>query len=154
MPSGRPRKPLAMQTGSMSKANRARREAIEAFLECPTTEFDIPECIEGERDTRRFEELRDMIMSIDKRLMTSLDADQLARYVIAERDYLAYSKKLKAAIKTWDVNELAKLQRLQDTAFKQVQTCANALGMNIQSRLKFDVPKPPAKEDDDFDRFE
>lgn len=128
--------------------------AVEAFLECPTTEFDIPEYIEEPKDIARFSELREMISAVDSRLMTALDADQLARYVMSERCYIEYTRQLRKALKSGDADKTAKLQRQQNTAFQQVQACASALGMNISARLKFDVPKPKAKEDDDFDRFE
>lgn len=114
----------------------------------------MPEYIEDARDAKRFDELRKILSDVDTRLMTILDADQLARYVQAEREYVDYTKKLRKAMKSGTIEECGRIQRQQNTAFLQVQKCADALGMNIASRLKFDLPKPPAKEDDDFDRFE
>lgn len=149
------RKPLALMKGhKLTKAQREERRAVEEFLECPTTEFDTPAYITEKRDKERFDELRAMISAVDSRLMTALDADQLARYVISERCYIEYTKQLRKAIRTGDMDLCRKAQIQQDTAFKQVQSCASALGMNITSRLKFDVPKPAPKEEDDFERFE
>lgn len=95
-----------------------------------------------------------MIAAVDSRLMTALDADQLARYVVSERCYIESTRLLRSAFRGKDLDKCRKIQLQQDTAFKQVQACSTALGMNIAARLKFDVKKPEPKEDDDFDRFE
>jgi len=149
---GRPRKPLSMQKGHRSKAEKAERAAQEAAVRCPITEFDAPEYLEEERDRKRFFEIVDLLHSVDEQLCTALDADQLARYVICEQVFIAYSKKLRKTLK--DGGPSVNLQRQQDTAFKQVQACATALGLNVSSRLKFDIRKPEPPEEDAFDRFE
>ena len=154
MPRGRPRKPLAMQKGHRSNAEKAERAAQEAAIRCPITEFDAPEYLETKKEVDRFFEIVGLLHSVDEQLCTALDADQLARYVMCEEIFVAYSRKLRKAIRGEDVAELGKLQRQQNTAFQQVQACATALGLNVSSRLKFDIRKPDPVEDDDFDRFE
>ncbi|MBR3312639.1 MAG: P27 family phage terminase small subunit [Atopobiaceae bacterium] len=127
----------------------------ESAAECPITDFECPDYIEDARDIGRFWDVVGLLRSVSEQMATAMDADQVARYVVAERDYVSYSKELKKALKKGDFEETGRIQRQQNTAFKQVQECSNALGMNVSSRLRLDLRKPekPAEEDP-FDRFE
>ena len=129
-------------------------EAEEA-ARCPITDCDPPDYLEDERDIGRFESIVALLGSVSEQMRTALDADQIARYVISERDYVTYSAKLRKALKDNDISEAGKIQRQQNAAFKQVQECANAIGMNVASRLKLDLRKPKKQDEEDpFDRFE
>ena len=96
---------------------------------------------------------------LDIGIITELDEDCLAHYLISNSNYIEYTKTL---------NELnAKLSRArkiekkkeymsqidlyliyQDRALKQCRACANDLGLSISSRAKLVMPKPkePPKE--------
>ena len=88
-------------------------------------------------------------------LMTNLDSDVLGQYVQAKESYLYYCnliEQIKSKCKCIDnifalTNVLKEYENMKDKAFKQTQTCANALGLNIASRGKIKKPvkeeKPP-----------
>lgn len=151
---GRPRKPLAMQKGHLTNAQKAEMRAREEALRCPIIEFDAPDYLESAPERARFGQLADLLQSVDEQLCTALDADQLARYVVSESLYKSTTKRLRAAMKGGDVDAVTKVQRQQNTAFQQVQACASALGLNVTSRLKIDLRHPERDDDDDFSKFE
>lgn len=126
---------------------------MEDALRCPIS-AEPPDYLETKADIARFEEIADLLTSVDEQLCTALDADQLARYVICEDVFKAYSRKLRAAIKGGEITDLDKLQRQQNTAFQQVQTCASALGLNVSSRLRFDLRKPEKPKRNKFDELD
>lgn len=72
---------------------------------------------------------------------TRLDEDTLARYVQAHRFYLAFTDRLNLAEQNdADSTELARLQRVQDSFFKQCRACAADLGLTVTARAKLSVP--------------
>lgn len=81
-------------------------------------------------------------------VMTELDEDCLARYLLSKESYLQYTKMLKKATKENKIIEMEKLMTMQDKAFKQCRASANDLGLTIASRCKLVMPetKEPPKE--------
>lgn len=75
-------------------------------------------------------------------VMTELDEDALARYLIAKEHYLEYSKLLDVALVTCSIEETSKLVTAQDKLFKQVRAAAADLGLTITSRCKINLPDP------------
>lgn len=81
-------------------------------------------------------------------IMTNLDSDVLGQYIQSKTNYLYYAdivEKIKA--KCNDIDDLLEqtcflkeYENIKDKAFKQCQTCANALGLNITSRGKIAKP--------------
>ena len=124
---------------------RAREEA----LRCQIT-AEAPDYLETDAELDRFEEIRDLLTSVDEQLCTALDADQLARYVMSEAVFVDYTKALRKALRDNDFTSTKELQRQQDVAFRQVQTCASALGLNVSSRLRFDLRKQEAPKRNKF----
>ncbi|MBQ9298673.1 MAG: phage terminase small subunit P27 family [Clostridia bacterium] len=96
---------------------------------------------------------------VDIGIMSELDEDCLARYLIAKDNYLKFTKLLNSAIKnkaSKKYKEDAEMQRIlsldieayliqQDRAFKQCNTCADKLGLTISSRCRLQVPQAPEK---------
>ena len=95
----------------------------------PDTAIVPPDYLKTKRDRSEFQR-------------SELDADELARYIVAERTYESYVPKLKRAIQSGDVDEATKLQRLEVAQAEQARKSASALGMNITSRCKLVVPVP------------
>lgn len=70
-----------------------------------------------------------------------LDEGTLARYVQVQRSYLALTDRLNVAEQNGaNSTELARLQRMQDTAFKQCRACAADLGLTVTARAKLSIP--------------
>lgn len=87
----------------------------------------------------------------DLGIMTNLDSDGLARYLIAESNYLRMSVRLTAAMNAGNVDAAYKLASMQDRFFRQCRAAAGDLGLTISSRCGLLVPPSPSrKERDDF----
>ena len=75
-------------------------------------------------------------------IMTNLDCDALARFIIARDDYVAYVKLVKSIRKDIDnLLALEKADKLKRGAFADCNTAAKELGMTISSRCKLVIPK-------------
>ena len=74
-------------------------------------------------------------------VMTELDEDCLARYLLSKQNYLQYTSMLNKATKNNKISEMEKLMTMQDKAFKQCRACANDLGLTIASRCKLVMPE-------------
>ena len=75
-------------------------------------------------------------------IMTNLDCDALARFVVARGDYADYVKLMRSIPKTVDnLQELKEADKLKRGAFLDCNTAAKELGMTISSRCKLVVPK-------------
>ena len=75
-------------------------------------------------------------------IMTNLDCDALARFVVARNDYADYVKLVRSIPKTVDnLQELKEADKLKRGAFADCNTAAKELGMTISSRCKLVVPK-------------
>lgn len=75
-------------------------------------------------------------------IMTNLDCDALARFVVARDDYAAYVKLVQSIRKDIDnLPALEKADKLKRGAFADCNTAAKELGMTISSRCKLVVPK-------------
>ena len=75
-------------------------------------------------------------------IMTNLDCDALARFIVARSDYAGYVKLVRSIPKTVDnLQELKEADKLKRGAFLDCNTAAKELGMTISSRCKLVVPK-------------
>ena len=75
-------------------------------------------------------------------IMTNLDCDALARFIVARSDYANYVKLVRSIPKTVDnLQELKEADKLKRGAFADCNTAAKELGMTISSRCKLVVPK-------------
>lgn len=75
-------------------------------------------------------------------IMTNLDCDALARFVVARDDYAAYVKLVRSIRKDVDnLLALEKADKLKRGAFADCNTAAKELGLTISSRCKLVVPK-------------
>lgn len=96
---------------------------------------------------------------VDIGIMTELDEDCLARYLISKDNYLKFTKALSTAFKkksSKQNKDNMEMQALlsseidanlinQDRAFKQCRQCASDLGLTITSRCRLIVPEAPEK---------
>ncbi len=83
---------------------------------------------------------------IDIGIMSNLDCEALARFLISEYNYQKVSKKLlKMGV---DNPKYGETVRLQERLFTMARQSANDLGLTISSRCKLVVPKKEEKEED------
>lgn len=81
---------------------------------------------------------------IDIGIMTNLDCEVLARYVVLEYQFQEVFKKLSTL--NMDDDEYDKILNRQDKIFKQVRQVGNDLGLSISSRCKLVIPKKKEEE--------
>ena len=149
----RPRQPielvLAKGKKNLTKAeiNQRRAQEIKVDFKNVTPPDYLPAKLRKD-----FEEISKKLLAIG--IMTELDEDCLARYLIAQGNYLNYTKLLAKAMRSEDMDEIIKAQRAQDIAFRQCQSAANALGLTISSRCKLVMPQVEVEQPKNkFDRF-
>ena len=86
-----------------------------------------------------FEEISKKLLEIG--IMTELDEDCLARYLLSKQKYLQNTKMLNQSSRKSDIYEMEKLATMQDKAFKQCRASGNDLGLSITSRCKLVMPE-------------
>jgi P27 family predicted phage terminase small subunit len=86
-----------------------------------------------------FESIADKLISIG--IMTELDVDLLARYLLSKQAYLGLTSRYMKMLSSGNPADLEKIANLQDKSFKQCQSAARDLGLTISSRCKLVVPK-------------
>ena len=111
----------------------------------------------NEEEIKEFYRISKILLDIG--IITELDEDCLAHYLISNTSYIKYTKKIRALedelLEAKRTDRKAKLKSeidtyltYQDKALKQCRACANDLGLSISSRAKLVMPRPkdPPKE--------
>lgn len=153
----RPREPISLIKAKgkkhLTKEEIEKREAEE--LKVPLFKV-IPPTYLTKTEKDSFKNIAEKLLEIG--IMTELDEDCLARYIIAKKLYLDYTKMLKKLISRKnkndievDIDDINKMQNMQDKAFKQCQSSARDLGLTISSRCKLIIPQPTKEDDEDDD---
>lgn len=101
-----------------------------------------------EKLKKEFDEISEKLLQLE--IMTELDEDTLARYLLAKQQYLQYTVMLNRASAGNNLNDMERLARLQDKAYRQCRAGAADLGLTISSRCKLVVPKVEAPKENKF----
>ena len=146
---GRPKKPAALLEAEgkshMSKSELQDRK--ESELKVPFTDVNPPSYL-SRTQKKKFNDIASKLLAIG--IMTELDVDCLAMYVLAFDLYVSYTETLAHMIETNDLEEMKSVQNLQDKAFRQAHTAARSLCLTITDRCKVTVPPPPSDDDDEL----
>lgn len=113
-------------------------------------------------EEQKQEFLRISNILLDIGIMSELDEDCLAHYLIANTNYIRYTKKINELeiekLKKKKSETIRKIEAeidlyltYQDRALKQCRACANDLGLSISSRCK--LVMPPSKEEPKKNKF-
>lgn len=126
----------------LTKAEIELRERTE--LKVDLKDVTIPDYLPTNLK-KEFESIVTKLLKVG--IMTELDEDCLARYLLSKQSYLLYTSLLNKSIKKNNLVEMEKLTAMQDKAFKQCRASANDLGLTIASRCKLVMPeiKEPPK---------
>lgn len=149
---GRPREPinLILAKGKKHLTKAEIKERTESEIVTDHINVNAPEYL-TEDQKKEFYRITKILLDIG--IITELDEDCLAHYLIANSSYISYTKELN------DLNsKLARARKIekkkeymsqidlyltyQDRALKQCRACANDLGLSISSRAKLVMPKP------------
>lgn len=138
----RPREPIGLILAKGKKhltlAEIEERTASE--IQVPFKEIKPPKYLNA-KQKKTFKEIAGKLLAIS--IYTELDADALARYIIAQDLYLAYTDTITDLIEKGNLVLLKDFQNMQDKAFRQAQSSARDLGLTISSRCRLEVPKTP-----------
>lgn len=149
----RPRQPIELIEAKgkkhLTKSEIEARKKSE--LKVDLKNITIPEYLSKELKTE-FEEIANKLLIVG--VMTELDEDCLARYLLSKENYLKYTSMLNKATKQNKIVEMEKLISMQDKAFKQCRASANDLGLTIASRCKLVMPTVEEKpKENKFTKF-
>lgn len=147
---GRNKKPIGLHLAQGNPSHLTVSEIEErqkSEIDVPFVDVTAPPYL-NEKQKNIFDDYAKKLVAIG--IMTELDTDCLARYVLSHDLYVTYTKDLNKAIKSGDMSMIKSIQRMQDTAFKQAQASAKDLGLTITSRCKIEVPQPPEDDDDEL----
>jgi len=151
---GRAAQPIALIKAKgkthMSKAQMKEREEHE--IKVDMTDVKPPAYLTA-KQKRTFTEISGKLMKIG--IMTELDEDTLARYLVAHDQYIQALRMYKSAVRANEgIDVLDKISRMQDRYAKQCRSMASDLGLTITSRAKLVVPKTePPKENKFLAKF-
>jgi P27 family predicted phage terminase small subunit len=158
----RPRQPVDLiafkGNKHLTKAEIAERKATE--VKAGTDKVKPPTYLPKELK-REFKKIANELLDIG--IMTNLDVDALARFLLAKKMYLDLTNALvdlspvtyDDETKTYSTNpDYADLLVSQDKLFKQSRAAASDLGLTISSRCKLVVPKKEdKKQESKFAKF-
>lgn len=147
---GRNRKPidLHLAEGNPSHLTKAEiEERKEQELNVPFTNVKAPSYLNKDQK-KKFKDISDKLVKLG--IMTELDVDCLARYILSQDLYILYTSKMSELIENNEIIALKDIQIMQDKAFRQAQASAGALGLTITSRCKIVIPALPDDDDDEL----
>lgn len=144
----RPRQPidLVKAKGKKHLTKQEYKERKEKEIQVDFKDVEAPEYLPKKLHDE-FDEIAGKLLAIG--IMTELDEDTLARYLLSKQNYLHYTTLLTKALNENRIVDAEKLVGMQDKAFKQCRACATDLGLTIASRCKLVLPTgntPPPKE--------
>ena len=145
----RPRQPIELIEAKgkkhLTKKETENRKKQELKVEPKKEEIVAPEYL-TEKLKNEFYETANKLLEIG--IMTELDNDCLARYLMSKNLYLKYTSLVTKEISKGNITKIEKYMSIQDKAFKQCRSSANDLGLTISSRCKLVMPqtKEPEKQ--------
>ena len=81
-------------------------------------------------------------------VLTALDVDTLAQFIIARKNYIRTTNKLTPAIAAGNARDADRWSAMQDRFLKQMRNAAADLGLTVSSRFSLNV-NPPAQQETD-----
>lgn len=164
MPRGNQKQPInliiAKGKKHLTKAEIEERQKTEITTD--HTNVKPPDYL-NEEEVKEFYRISQILLDIG--IITELDEDCLAHYLVSNSSYIKYTKKIRALedelLEAKRTDRKAKLKSeidtyltYQDKALKQCRACANDLGLSISSRAKLVMPQPKEeKKENKFAKF-
>lgn len=136
----RKRQPVAALRASgsrhYSKAQLEAREAQE--VKAPLVKELEPPSYLTSSLAEKFRKLSPVLIRMG--VLTALDADGLARYLIAEQNYLRATNRLTAAMNAGNTAEADKWSAIQARFFHQCRASGTDLGLTVSGRCGLQLP--------------
>ena len=145
MPPKLPQNVLEMRGRShQTKAEKEERRASEPQLE-EIKRLRAPDYL-PEFLRKDFNEIGQELIKAG--LLSKLDRDVLAQYIMSRDAWAAAHLKARAALDMDDPKESTSWARVAKTYFDQCHVCASGMGLTISSRCRLVVPKVQEPEED------
>lgn len=137
-----PRQPIDLLVfkGKKNLTKSEIEERKEQEVKAPSDKVKAPAYLSKDLK-REFKKIADELLQIG--IMTNLDVDALARFLIARNMYIKISNQLLELDPLED--DFNTLINHQDKFFKQSRAAASDLGLTISSRCKLVIPKKEEK---------
>ncbi|GED53528.1 phage terminase small subunit P27 family [Brevibacillus borstelensis] len=168
----KPKEPVALilLKGNKHLTKKEIEERKEQEIKAPADKIRAPSYLPKELK-KEFKKISDELVRIE--IMSNLDVDALARFLMSQKMYLQVSEELLKRQPVRTVLETIKdeegkvlgvqehevvseaygeLLQMQDKLFKQCRAAAGDLGLTISSRCRLVVPKPKEKPETEFDK--
>jgi len=103
---------------------------------------------------KEFEKIAKELVKIN--IMTNLDVEALASYIIAKDHYIKCNKIVKKTMTNGEIDFKAfeRASKIQDRAYRQMLAASKELGLTIGSRCKLTIPaKKEEPKKNKFDKF-
>lgn len=143
MPAKLPQNVIEMRDRShQTKAEKAARRASEPQAD-KVKQVRAPVWL-PEHLREDFSKLGHELNEVD--LLSKLDFDILARYLMSRDAWIAAHRKARDALDMDNAKEAGTWSRVARIYFDQCQQCASSMGLTISSRCRLVVPKPPEDE--------
>lgn len=136
----RPREPvnLILAKGKKHLTREEIEDRLSAEVKAPADKVKAPSYL-SPKLKREFTKLAKQLMDIG--IMTNLDVDALARFVISRAIYIELSAKILKAPALLISDEYPQIAINFDRAFKQCSSAARDLGLTISSRCNLVLPE-------------
>lgn len=138
---------LVVAKGKKHLTKKEIEERTESELKVPFLDVKPPTYL-TKAQKKKFKDIASKLLALG--IMTELDVDCLARYIISQDLYLAYTEQIPELIANGELLLLKDVQNMQDKAFRQAQASARDLGLTITSRCKIVIPPPPEDDEDEL----
>ena len=136
---GRNKEPIALVQAKgkkhLTKAEIEQRKSEE--LDVPTDAIEAPSYL-TKAQREEFDKIAKIL--IDLEIMTNLDCDALAGYIVARDGWIMAGKKLRSKGVKDDPFVFDKWTKIEDRYRKQMRSAASDLGLTITSRGKIVAP--------------
>lgn len=158
------RKPLAVIMGNGNTSHLTKEEILQREqqeIKAPSDNIKIPKYLTDKKLKTEFKRLSKELVNIN--LMSNLDCDALARFLIAQNEYVRVTEeinKTQLMIENEETGELEvnnsyeRLVIVHDKFFKQARAAATDLGLTISSRCKLVLPKTEKENNNEEDAFD
>ena len=140
---------LILAKGKSHKSKAEIKERMENQIKAPSDKIVPPKYLDA-KQKREFKKIAKELIDLD--IMSNLDCDALARYIISLDVYLKITAEVQSSSLD-DLDKFKELTILQDRYFKQCRMAASDLGLTITSRCRLVIPKPPEPKKNKFDKF-
>ena len=145
----RPREPInlleAKARKHLTKAEIEERQENE--VNAPSDKISAPSYLTPDLK-REFNKIAGQLIDIG--IMTNLDVDALARFIIARAMYVTLSMQIIKQPNLLMSDKYPQIAINQDKAFKQCSATARDMGLTISSRCRLIMPKAGIGKDDEI----